>query len=99
MTTLSERARSLVWAGAFLVELAKDEPANRRPTNRPGHRRHFPTTLDIDHMASAPFPLVALKSPEDFVEWLKDFPLGPLHDSSRLVWPEEKQTGKRKPAR
>jgi hypothetical protein len=25
MTTLSERARSLVWAGAFLVELAKDE--------------------------------------------------------------------------
>jgi hypothetical protein len=102
MTTLSERARSLVWAGAFLVELAKDEslPIAVRRT-AVVIARHFPTTLDIDHMASAPFPLVAPKSPEDLVEWLKDFPRGPLLDSSRLVWPEEKQTpsGKRKPAR
>ncbi len=102
MTTLSERARSLVWAGAFLVELAKDEslPIAIRRT-AVVIARHFPTTLDIGRMASTPLPMVALQSPEDLVEWLKDFPHGPLLDSIRLERPEEKQTpsGKRKPTR
>lgn len=99
MTTLSERARALVWAGAFLVELAKDEtlPIAVRRT-AVVIARHFPTTLDIDRMASAPVPMVALKSSGDLVEWLKDFPHGPLLGSTRLGWLEEKQrnSGKRK---
>lgn len=99
MTTLSERARSLVWAGAFLVELAKDESlpiAVRRAAVVIA--RHFPTTLDINRMASGPFPSVGLPSPEELAEWLKDFPHGPLLDSTRLGWLEEKQTppGRRK---
>lgn len=102
MTTASERARSLVWAGAFLVELATDEslPINVR-RSAVVIARHFPTTLDIDSMASAPFAPVERTSPEDLVEWLKDFPRGPLLDSTRLRWPEEKPkpAGSRKPAR
>jgi hypothetical protein len=102
MTTVRERARSLVWAGALLVELATDESlpiALRR--SAVVIARHFPTTLDIDRMASAPFAPVERTSQEDLVEWLKDFPRGPLLDSTRLRWPEEKQkpAGKRKPAR
>lgn len=90
MTTESERARSLVWAGAFLVELASDEslPIAVRRT-AVVIARHFPTTLEINRMASAPFSMMALDPQGDLVEWLKDFPLGPLLDTSRPGWPEE----------
>lgn len=102
MTTPSERARALVWAGAFLVELAKDEtlPIAVRRT-AVVIARHFPTTLDIPHMRSAPYSMVEMQSSEELDEWLKDFPRGPLLDSTKLTWPEEKQVrkGRRDPAR
>lgn len=96
MTTPSERTRALVWAGAFLVELAKDEtlPIEVRRT-AVVIARHFPTTLDIPHMRSAPYSMVETQS-GDLDEWLKDFPRGPLLDSTRLRLPEEKQVRKSK---
>ncbi|EIL89198.1 BPSL0761 family protein [Rhodanobacter sp. 115] len=100
MTMPSERARSLVWAGAFLVELAKDESlplAVRRAAVVIA--RHFPTTYDISYMARLPFPMVEIESPDEIAAWLKDYPHGPLRDSTRLAWPEEKRAnlGRRKP--
>ena len=90
MTTPSERARSLVWAGAFLVELNKDQtlPLSIRRTAAV-IARHFPTTLDIKRMASAPFPDVEIGSSAELADWLKEYPQGPLLDSTRLRFPEE----------
>lgn len=102
MTTQNERARSLVWAGAFLIELAKDRslPITIRRT-AVVIARHFPTTWDVTRMASHPFPTVELCD-DDIQEWSRDYPHGPLLDSTRLAWPETKPavaSGKRKSAR
>jgi len=80
----------LVWAGAFLIELNKDEtlPLSIRRTAAV-IARHFPTTLDIKRMASAPSSDVEMGSSADIVEWLKEYPHGPLLDSTRLRLPEE----------
>lgn len=90
MTTPSERARSLVWAGAFLVELNKDQtlPLNIRRTAAV-IARHFPTNRDIQRMASAPFPDVEVASSEELADWLKGYLQGPLLDSTRLRIPDE----------
>lgn len=97
MTTPSERARSLVWAGAFLVELNKDQalPLSIRKAAAV-IARHFPTTLDIKRMASAPFPDVEMGSSAELAEWLKEYPHGPLLDSTRLRFPEERPLPKNK---
>ena len=99
MTTPSERARSLVWAGAFLIELNKDATlpiAVRRTAALIA--RHFPTTSDIPYMRTVPYSMVEMGSSEEIAEWLKDFAYGPLRDSTRLGWPEErpKSSGKRR---
>lgn len=97
MTTPSERARSLVWAGAFLVELNKDQtlPLGIRRTAAV-IARHFPTTLDIKRMASAPVPDVEMGSSAELADWLKDYPQGALLDSTRLRIPEEQPAPKSK---
>ena len=90
MTMPNERTRALVWAGAFLVTLAKDKSlpiAVRR--SAVVIARHFPTTSDLAWMGSLPFPVAALEWPGDITEWLEDFPHGPLRDSTRLALPEE----------
>jgi hypothetical protein len=92
MTTPNERARSLVWAGAFLVELARDKSlpiAVRR--SAVVIARHFPTTSDLARFALFPFPVATLEWPDDIATWLKDFPHGPLRDTTRLAWPEEER--------
>lgn len=90
MTTPNERARALVWAGAFLVELNKDKtlPLSIRRTAAV-IARHFPTTLDIRRMALAPVPDVEMECSADLVDWLKEYPHGPLLDSTRLKLPEQ----------
>lgn len=91
MTTPSERARALVWAGAFLVELAKDETLpNAVRRSAVVIARHFPTTLDIPHMRSEPYSMVEIQSSDELDEWLKDFPRGPLLDPTRVRLPEER---------
>lgn len=93
MTTPSERARWLVWSGAFSVELNKDQtlPLSIRRTAAV-IARHFPTTLVIKRMASAPFPDVEMGSSAELADWLKEYPRGPLLDSTRLRFPEEPPT-------
>jgi hypothetical protein len=97
MTTPSERVRSLVWAGAFLVELNKDQnlPLSIRRTAAV-IARHFPTTLDIKRMASTPFSDLEMGSAAELAQWLNDYPHGPLLDSTRLRFPEERPPPKNK---
>jgi len=93
MTTPNERARSLIRAGGFLIELAFDKSlplAVRR--NAVAIARHFPTTHDVSFAAShsPSFGLdLELESPGDIAAWAKDWPLGLLRESTHLTWPEE----------
>lgn len=93
MTTPNERARSLIQAGGFLIELANDKSlplAVRR--NAVAIARHFPTAHDVSFAAShsPSFGLgLELESPGDIAAWAKDYPLGLLHEPMRLPWPEE----------
>lgn len=100
MTTPIERTRSLVWAGAFLVEVARDKnlPVGVR-RSAAVIARHFPTTLDLRSINSAPVPWMEIASQEDLCEWLQDFPLGPLLDSTRLGMPSEDNVPTRKQRR
>lgn len=92
MTMPNERTRSLVWAGAFLIELARDKslPVSIR-RSAVVIARHFPTTSDINYMASASGLGMTTAAPEDLVEWLKDYPHGPLLDSTRLESPTDSE--------
>lgn len=47
-------------------------------------------------MASAPFPDVEMGSSAELAQWLKDYPQGPLLDSTRLRFPEEQPPPKNK---
>jgi hypothetical protein len=93
MTTPNERARSLVCAGGFLIELAQDKrlPIDVR-RNAVAIARHFPTTGEVSLAAlqSAAFGLaLALGSPGDLTAWAREYPLGLLSESTRFAWPEE----------
>lgn len=92
MTLPDERTRALIWAGGFLIELARDEslPLSVR------HRavmiaRHFPT---IEAVATMP----AFRHSSDLgrglaapneVGWASGCPPGPLRYSTRLEWPAD----------
>lgn len=90
MTTPSERTRSLIWAGGFLIELARDK---RLPLEVRRQAvviaRHFPTKEDVSSMSDLLQPLWSgspLASPE--IEWMTECQYGPLRDGTRLGWPE-----------
>ena len=90
MTTPIERVRALVWAGGFLIELARDTTLPlglRRKAAKIA--RHFPT---IDQIAStgslAPSASSAHPSLDDLTEWTTELRHGPLKESSRISWPE-----------
>lgn len=91
MTMPNERSRALVWAGGFLIELARDKslPLAIRQ-NAVQIARHFPTIEQVSSMAN-PGPLtgVGLEDPDAHPEWADDCRLGPLRYSTRLSWPEE----------
>jgi len=95
MTTPHERSRALVWAGGFLIELARDE---RLPLEIRQHAvmiaRHFPTIEQISHLAattaSSPFPFgIELEEPEANPEWREACRHGPLTLATRLRWPND----------
>ncbi|WP_082823643.1 MULTISPECIES: BPSL0761 family protein [unclassified Rhodanobacter] len=93
MTTPNERARSLIWAGGFLIELARDKrlPLDVR-RNAVVIARHFPTAGDISFAASQS-PLLGLdlelESAGAIAAWAKDCSQGLLHEFTLLAWPEE----------
>ena len=87
MTMPDERTRALVWAGGFLVQVARDRhlplPLRRQAVVI---ARHFPTIEQLGSMAVSD-PAVALVPPER--AWADECRLGPLHDSTRLTWPSD----------
>lgn len=96
MTMPDERTRALVWAGAFLVELARNRtlPYEVRRT-AVFVARHYPTVSDIHGMAIAEapgpvaMPMLEILASEDLAEWLKGFPQGALTSGTRLAFPPE----------
>ncbi|MBA2079839.1 BPSL0761 family protein [Rhodanobacter sp. PCA2] len=93
MTMPNERTRALVWAGGFLIELARDRslPLDVR-RSAVSIARHFPTLEDISSMALLYHPLgfgPMLKSPDEVDPGIEAGRFGPLRYSTRLAWPEE----------
>lgn len=92
MTLPDERTRALLWAGGFLIEVARDESLPLRTRQRAVViARHFPTIEDVAHMSlfrhSSGLGL-GLEAPNE-VAWAEGCPLGPLRHSTRLEWPRE----------
>lgn len=93
MTMPDERTRALIWAGGYLIELARDRslPLDVR-RNAVFIARHFPTVEDISIMAQCQHSLgfgPMLKSPDEVDPEIEAGRFGPLRYSTRLTWPEE----------
>lgn len=94
MSTPAERNRALIWAGGFLVELARDErlPVDMR-RRAVTIARHFPT---LESVAGSTSFDSAGESHADPTHarfdhgWLEGLQHGPLKDSTRLAWPVER---------
>lgn len=91
----TERTRALVWAGGFLIELARDRALPLDVRKRAVViARHFPTIEDISAMALLRYPIghqTALTSPDEINVETEGGRFGPLRYSTRLAWPEETQ--------
>lgn len=93
MTMPNERTRSLLWAGGFLIELARDKrlPLDIR-RSAVVIARHFPTIEDVSHMALSLHSSrlgLGLSAPSEISLSENDCKFGPLRHSTRLTWPEE----------
>lgn len=93
MTTPHERARSLTWAGGFLIEVARDETLPVAVRQRAvAIARHFPTASEILLAAAASEGGVAfgleLARPTNGDDWEASCPHGPLSYSTKLDWPQ-----------
>ena len=92
MTTPRERTRSLIWAGGFLIEVARDDRIPLEVRQRAVTiARHFPTLQDISNIAIIRDPTglgVGLVAPSEDDSWVAGCRFGPLHRGTRLAWPE-----------
>lgn len=93
MTMPDERSRALVWAGGFLVEIARDKrlPLDVRQS-AVTIARHFPTIEQISHMALFGHSSglgIGLEDPSEYPAWAKDCKFGPLRYFTRLAWSDE----------
>lgn len=93
MTMPAERTRAMLWAGGFLIKLARDRrlPLDVRQS-AVAIARHFPTIEDVASMAMFRHPTglgVGLAMPRETDGWAEACPLGPLRYSTRLMWPEQ----------
>ena len=93
MTMPDERTRALVWAGGFLVELARDDSLPLSIRRRAVViARHFPTIEDISAMAQSRQPSgmsMSMASPDETSSWAEDCRHGPLRHSTHLAWPRD----------
>ncbi|MFC0679820.1 BPSL0761 family protein [Lysobacter korlensis] len=91
MTMPKERTRAMLWAGSFLIEVARDRslPLQLR-RQAVVIARHFPTIEDVGSMAHARDALGrhAVVPPSE-VDWDDSGKHGPLTYSTRLSWPED----------
>lgn len=101
MTMPDERTRALLWAGGFLVELARDETLPLAVRQRAVEiARHFPTVQDVSQMALFRDPSgldMRLTSPSETDGWKDRCRFGPLTYITRLAWPEEKPKPRARP--
>jgi hypothetical protein len=93
MTLPDERTRALLWAGGFLIEVARDMRIPLSIRQRAAEiARHFPTVQQLSFMAmteAAISPDPALAMPEDVSLAALGCQFGLLFDSTRLAWPED----------
>ena len=92
MTMPDERTRALLWAGCFLVDIARDE-ALPTPVRRKAATiaRHFPTVEDVTWLAESireSVLSIQLASPEKALPEQSDWDFEPLRHSTRLSWPD-----------
>lgn len=93
MTMPCERTRALLWAGGFLIELARDRSLPLDVRRRAVHiARHFPTIEDISAMSLLRYPIghgVALANPDEIDGENEGGRFGLLRRSTRFAWPED----------
>lgn len=93
MTMPHERTRALIWAGGFLIELARDKSLPLAIRQRAVViARHFPTIEQVSLMAQFRHPSglgSGLEDPFEFSSLAKECRFGPLRYSTRLKWPDE----------
>lgn len=93
MTMPDERTRALLWAGGFLIELARDDSLPLSIRRRAVIiTRHFPTIEDVSAMALFRHSSgmgMGLASPHETPSWVEDCRYGPLRHSTRLAWPAD----------
>lgn len=93
MTTPDERTRGLVWAGGFLIELARNECLPLAVRQRAVViARHFPTIEDVSSMAMIRHSSglgMGLDVPSKRPSRNGYGQFGPLRYSTRLAWPED----------
>lgn len=96
MTMPDERTKALLWAGGFLVELARDETLTLAVRQRAVEiARHFPTVQDVSQMALFHDPSgldIGLTSPRETDGWKDRCRFGPLTYFTRLARPEPPPT-------
>ncbi|MEG3191609.1 BPSL0761 family protein [Lysobacter sp. D1-1-M9] len=88
-----ERTRALVWAGGFLIEIARDKSLPVALRRRAiSIAKHFPTIEQVGAMPAATSPMrigPGLVDPNAHPEWAKECLHGPLSYQTRFGWPEE----------
>ena len=92
MTMPDERTRALLWAGCFLVDIARDETLPVSIRRRAATiARHFPTVEDVAWLAESirdSVLSIQLASPEQALPERSGWDFEPLRHSTRLSWPE-----------
>lgn len=84
VTIPSERTRALLWAGGFLIELARDRSLPLAVRRRAVViARHFPTIEDVSTLAYHP----GLAPLSEVSSWEDGCPAGALTYGTRLTWP------------
>ena len=93
MTMPDERTRALLWAGSFLVDVARDKtlpmPLRRKAVMI---ARHFPTVEDVTWLAESirdSVLSIQLASPAQALPEQGDWDFAPLRHSTRLSWPQD----------
>lgn len=93
MTTPDERTRALVWAGGFLIELARDKSLPLAVRRRAVViARYFPTIEDVSFMAMFRHSSglgMGLDLPSKELPSDRQSRFGPLRYSTHLAWPED----------
>jgi len=93
MTMPDERTRALLWAGGFLIELARDQSLPLAIRQRAVTvARHFPAIEDVASMALFRHTSglgLGLAAPSEVQLPTGECRFGLLRHSTRLEWPEE----------